>query len=74
MGTLEAAGIGGSLQDNQPVTFTGAKVMEFKGKPRLRENKTSGQLSVMLGWVLSVKDVVETNAETERGQMCPVIS
>ena len=73
MGTVEAAGIGGSLQDNQPVTFTGAKVMEFKGKPRLRENKTSGQPSVMLGWVLSVK-VVETNAETEWGQMCPVIS
>ena len=55
------------------MTFTGAKVMEFKGKPSLRENKTSGQLSVMLGWVLSVK-VVETNAETEWGQMCPVIS
>ena len=74
MGTLEAAVTGGSLQDSQPVTFTGAKVVEFKGKPRLRENKTSGQLSVMLGCVLLVKDVVETNAETERGQMCPVIS
>ena len=48
MGTLEAAGTGGSLQDIQPVTFTGAKVVEFKGKPRLKENKTSGQLSVML--------------------------
>ena len=74
MGTLEAAGTGGSLQDIQPVTFTGAKVVEFKGKPRLKKNKTSGQLSVMLGCVLLVKDVVETNAETERGQMCPVIS
>ena len=74
MGTLEAAGTGGSLQDIQHVTFTGAKVVEFKGKPRLKENKTSGQLSVMLGCVLLVKDVVETNAETERGQMCPVIS
>lgn len=73
MGTLEAAGIGGSLQNSQPVTFTGAKVVEFKGKPRLRENKTSGQLSVMPGWVLSVKDV-ETNAEIKWGQMCPVIS
>ena len=73
MGTLEAAGIGGSLQNSQPVTFTGAEVVEFKGKPRLRENKTSGQLNVMLGWVLSVKDV-ETNAEIKWGQTCPVIS
>ena len=49
MGTLEAAGIGGSLQNSQPVTFTGAKVVEFKGKPRLRENKMATHSSI-LAW------------------------
>ena len=63
-----------SLQDSQPVTFTRAKVMEVKRKPRLREHKTSGQLSVMLGWVLSIKDVAGTNSETKWGLMCPIIS
>ena len=56
------------------MTFTRAKVMEVKRKPRLREHKTSGQLSVMLGWVLSIKDVAGTNSETKWGLMCPIIS
>lgn len=56
------------------MTFTRPKVMEVKGNPRLREHKTSGQLSVTLGWVLSINDVAGTNAETKWGLTCPIIS